>query len=162
MASDLIGLSALLDDAKCFDLIRQHRWPDGVRCPSCDSGHVVRNGWDDGRHTRPRWLCKECKARFDDQTLTVLAGQHQPRRIWVLWLYVIGLNLSNRQIAQELALNAGAVQAMTGQLRQRLVEPQPDVRLEGEIEADEVYVVAGPKGNPAAVQKKVAGGVGGA
>jgi hypothetical protein len=25
MGSDLIRLSALLDDAKCFDLIRQHR-----------------------------------------------------------------------------------------------------------------------------------------
>ena len=56
MGSDLIRLSALLDDAKCFDLIRQHRWPDGVRCPSCDSGHVVRNGWDDARQTRQRWL----------------------------------------------------------------------------------------------------------
>jgi len=31
--SELINLSALLDDAKCFDLVRQHRWPLGVRCP---------------------------------------------------------------------------------------------------------------------------------
>jgi len=43
---------------------------------------------------------------------------------------------------------------MTSQLRQGLVERQPDVRLDGEVEADEVYVVAGHKGNPAAVQKK--------
>jgi hypothetical protein len=42
---------------------------------------------------------------------------------------------------------------MTAQLRQGLVERQPDVRLDGEVEADEVYVVAGHKGNPAAVQK---------
>ena len=161
MGSDLIRLSALLDDAKCFDLIRQHRWPDGVRCPSCDSSHVVRNGWDDGHHTRQRWLCKDCKARFDDLTGTVLAGHHQPLRVWVLCLYFMGLNLSNRQIAQELDLNEGDVQAMTGQLRQGLVERQPEVRLEGEVEADEVYVVAGHKGNPAAVQKKAARDAGG-
>jgi len=154
MTCDLIRLSALLDDAKCFDLIRQHRWPDGVRCPSCDSPHVVRNGWDDARHARQRWLCKGCKARFDDLTGTVLAGHHQPLRVWVLCLYFMGLNLSNRQIAQELDLNEGDVQAMTSQLRQGLVERQPDVRLDGEVEADEVYVVAGHKGNPAAVQKK--------
>jgi transposase-like protein len=159
MTSDLIRLSALLDDAKCFDLIRQHRWPDGVRCPSCASGHVVRNG--DARHTRQRWLCKDCKARFDDLTGTVLAGHHQPLRTWVLCLYFMGLNLSNRQIAQELDLNESAVQAMTGQLRQGLVERQPDVRLDGEVEADEVYVVAGHKGNPAAVQKKAAWDAGG-
>jgi transposase-like protein len=45
-----------------------------VRCPSCDSTQVVRNGWDDARHARQRWLCKGCKARFDDLTGTVLAG----------------------------------------------------------------------------------------
>jgi len=161
MGSDLIRLSALLDDAKCFDLIRQHRWPDGVRCPSCDSSHVVRNGWDDARHACQRWLCKDCKARFDDLTGTVLAGHHQPLRVWVLCLYFMGLNLSNRQIAQELDLNEGDVQAMTGQLRQGLVERQPEVRLDGEVEADEVYVVAGHKGNPAAVQKKAARDAGG-
>ena len=37
MTCDLVGLSALLDDAKCFALVRQHRWPEGVRCPGCGS-----------------------------------------------------------------------------------------------------------------------------
>src|SRR4051794_14645827 len=64
---------------------------------------------------------------------------------------------SNRQIAQELDLNESDVQAMTSQLRQGLVERQPEVRLDGEVEADEVYVVAGHKGNPAAVQKNYGG-----
>jgi hypothetical protein len=36
-----------------------------------------------------------------------------------------------------------------------LVAKIPEATLEGEVEADEVYVVAGHKGNPAAVQKKV-------
>ena len=43
-------------------------------------------------------------ARFDDLTGTVLAGHHQPLRVWVLCLYFMGLNLSNRQIAKELDL----------------------------------------------------------
>ena len=158
MTCDLIRLSALLDDAKCFDLIRQHRWPDGARCPSCDSGHVVRNGWDDARHARQRWLCKGCKARFDDLTGTVLAGHHQPLRVWVLCLYFMGLNLSNRQIAKELDLSQADVQLMTEQLRTGLVARIPPVRLEGEVEIDEVYVVAGHKGNPTAVAKRGAAG----
>jgi hypothetical protein len=49
---------------------------------------------------------------------------------------------------------------MTSQLRQGLVERQPEVRLDGEVEADEVYVVAGHKGNPAAVQKNKNGRTG--
>ena len=65
-----------------------------------------------------------------------------------------------KQIAQELDLNEGDVQAMTSQLRQGLVERQPDVRLDGEVEADEVYVVAGHKGQPAAVAKRGGSGAG--
>jgi hypothetical protein len=40
----LVNLSSLIDDAKCFELVRQHRWPDGVRCPSCGSSSAARYG----------------------------------------------------------------------------------------------------------------------
>ncbi len=46
-ASDLINLPDLIDNAKCFALVRQHRWPEGVRCPVCGSGTVIRDGCDD-------------------------------------------------------------------------------------------------------------------
>ena len=83
-----------------------------------------------------------------------LAGHHQPLRVWVLCLYFMGLNLSNRQIAGELGLDASDTQAMTEQLRRGLVAKTPAVELKGEVEIDEVYVVAGHKGQPAAVAKR--------
>ena len=83
-----------------------------------------------------------------------MAGHHQPLRVWVLCLYFMGLNLSNRQIASELGLSGSDVQAMTEQLRRGLVAKTPEVPLEGEVEIDEVYVVAGHKGQPAAVAKR--------
>ena len=88
---DLEDLSALLDEAKCFALVRRHRWPDGVRCPGCDSGKVIRDGCDDTQRARQRYRCKACAGRFDDLTGTVLAGHHQPLRVWVLCLYFMGL-----------------------------------------------------------------------
>jgi hypothetical protein len=42
---------------------------------------------------------------------------------------------------------------MTEQLRRGLAAKAPPVRLAGEVEIDEVYVVAGHKGQPAAVAK---------
>lgn len=153
---ELINLASLIDDAKCYELIRQHRWPDGIRCTTCSRTCGKRDGHDDTQRHRQRYRCKDCGARFDDLTGTVLAGHHQPLRVWVLCLYFMGLNLSNQQIAKELALNDDDVQAMTSHLRQGLVAKTPEVTLKGEVEADEVYVVAGHKGNPAAVQKKVA------
>jgi transposase-like protein len=95
VGAELVNLASLLDDAKCFALVRQHRWPEGVRCPGCDSKTVVRAGHDDSQPHRQRYRCNACGGRFDDLTGTVLAGHHQPLRIWVLCLYFMGLNLSN-------------------------------------------------------------------
>jgi transposase-like protein len=150
----LVNLSSLIDDAKCYALVRQQRWPDGVRCPGCGSARVIRHGRDDTQEQRQRYRRKACAARFDDLTGTVLAGHHRPLRGWVLCLYLMGLNLSNRQIAQELDLAEADVQAMTEQLRHGLAAKLPPVVLRGEVEIDEVYVVAGHKGQPAAVAKK--------
>jgi transposase-like protein len=154
----LVNLSSLIDDAKCYALVRQHRWPDGVRCPQCSSADVMRNGRDDAQPHRQRYRCRACDSRFDDLTGTVLAGHHQPLRLWVLCLYFMGLNLSNRQIARELDLSVSDVQAMTEQLRVGLTVKIPPVTLEGDVEIDEVYVVAGHKGHPDAVAQKVAVG----
>ena len=154
----VVNLSSLSDDAKCHQPVRQHRWPDGVRCPGCDSAAVARHGRDDTRPHRQRCRCPARGSRFDDLTGTDLAGHHQPLRVWVLCLYLMGLNLSNRQIAQELALNQSDVQLMTERLRTVLAARVRPVRLEGEVEIDEVYVVAGHKGNPAAVARRGAPG----
>src|SRR4051794_16186396 len=153
-APDLVKLSALIDDAKCFALVRQQRWPEGVRCPACGSGTVVRDGFDETQPHRQRYRCKACAGRFDDLTATVLAGHHQPLRVWVLCLYLLGLNLSDQQIAQELGLCTSDVQTMTEQLRQGLVARMPPAQLQGQVEIDEVYVVAGHKGQPAEVAKR--------
>ena len=150
----LVNLSSLIDDARCFELVRQHRWPGGVRCPRCDSATIARDGRDDAQPHRRRYRCAACGARFDDLTGTVLAGRHRPLRLWVLCLYFMGLNLSNRQIARELDLATSDVQAMTEALRQGLTARTPAVVLDGEVEVDEVYVVAGHKGQPAAVAKR--------
>ena len=159
-APDLVNLSGLMDDAKCFAFVRQHRWPAGVQCPGCDSPAVVRDGCDDTQPARQRYRCKACASRFDDLTGTVLAGHHQPLRVWVLCLYFMGLNLSNQQIGKELGLCGSDVQAMTELLRSGLIAKASPVQLEGEVEVDEVYVVAGHKGQPAAVANR--GGSGGA
>ena len=153
-ARGLVNLSGLMDDAKCFAFVRQHRWPEGVHCPECDTAAVIRDGCDDSQPHRQRYRCARCGARFDDLSGTVLAGRHRPLRLWVLCLYLMGLNLSNRQIARELDLGVSDVQAMTEQLRQGLTARTPAVILDGAVEIDEVYVVAGHKGNPAAVARR--------
>jgi len=127
-ASDLINLPGLIDDAKCFALVRQHRWPEGAGCPVCGSGAVILDGHDDAQPCRQRYRCKTCSGCFDDLTgldaasrhlppgdryAMVLAGHHQPPRVWVLCLYFMGLNLSNwcgsiRLLLREKRLGGGS------------------------------------------------------
>jgi hypothetical protein len=65
----------------------------------------------------------------------------------------MGLNLSTQQIAKELELNKDDAQYMAEILRTGVVEKKPNVQLSGKVECDEVYVVAGHKGNPDVVKK---------
>src|SRR5262245_28535927 len=150
----MLKIQALIDEVKCYDTVRCLRWPDGVRCPDCDSATVVKEGRDDSRPERRRCECRSCGRRFDDLTGTIFAGHHRPLRTWILCLYFMGLNLSNEQIAQELDLNPDDAQRMTSQLRQGIVQRKPEVVLSGEVECDEAYVVAGHKGHPEAVRKE--------
>src|SRR5919199_1836847 len=150
----MVHIRDLIDDAKCFATVRALHWPDGITCPHCASAAVIKDGKDDTQPERQRYRCQECRKRFDDLTGTIFAGHHQPLRAWIICLYLMGLNLSSWQIAKELDLDRREVQAMVERLRQGVVDRRPAVVLSGEVECDEVYVVAGHKGHPEAVEKK--------
>jgi len=117
----MIKIQHLIDDGRCYETVRQLRWPDGVRCPRCGSSSVHKRGWHDREGHRQRYQCSSCQRQFDDLTDTIFEGHHQPLRVWVLCLYFMGLNLSNQQIAAELDLNKDDVQVMTTQLREGVV-----------------------------------------
>src|SRR3954453_10843818 len=145
----LVNLPSLIDDAKCFELVRQHRWPEGVRCPSCGSASGPRHGRDDTQPHRQRYRCAACGARFDDLTGTALAGHHQPLRAWVLCRHLTGPNLSNRRIARELDLRVPDVQATTEAPRHGLAAKLPPAIVRGGVEIGGAHVAAGHEGNPA-------------
>jgi len=149
-----LNLRHLIDDEKCYKIVRQNRWPNGIQCPHCNGSHITKQGRDGTQPARRKYRCSSCMRYFDDLTGTVLAGHHQPLHVWILCLYFMSLNLSNTQIAQELDLHPADVQRMTEQLREGLVARTSEPVLSGTVECDEVYIVAGHKGNHAAVSKK--------
>ncbi|WP_444918461.1 transposase [Microbulbifer sp. JMSA003] len=118
------------------------------------SQDVTRQGKDDTQPEKQRYRCKGCQRHFDDLTLSVFSGCHQPLKVWVHCLYLMLLNLSNLQVSKEFDLNKDDVQKMTLQLRKAVCNKAPDISLEGEVECDEVYIVAGHKRRPEAVKKR--------
>jgi transposase-like protein len=114
----MFSIKDLLDDEKCFEAVRRLRWPEGVRCPHCDEQKVSKRGKHSTQIGRQRYECRGCGKQFDDLTGTVFEGHHQPLRVWLVCSYMMGLNLSNQQIAAELDLNKDDAQAMTTTLRE--------------------------------------------
>ena len=117
----VIHIQALLDDEKCFQTIRGMRWPQGVHCPECDAEKITKRGFHTTQKYRQRYECHACGKEFDDLSNTIFEGHHQPLRVWIVCLYMMGLNLSNEQIAQELDLNSSDLHAMTSCLREGIV-----------------------------------------
>ena len=118
----MVHIQELIDEAKCYAEVRKLRWPDGIRCPECGSAQVIKRGFHNRHRHRQRYRCQACPKHFDDLTDTIFEGHHQPLKVWVVCLYLMGLNLSNQQIAPELGLNKDDVQQMTTQLRSGVVE----------------------------------------
>ena len=145
-------LNDLLDESKCYEEVRRKRWPHGVRCPSCTSNKITQRGRNHRQPECRRYTGKNCGKRFDDLTGTIFMGRHQPLAVWFAYLYLMGLKVSNRQIAEELNLNESDGQAMAEALRGEIVQRRPPVRMGGVVECDEVYVVAGHKGRPDRIQ----------
>ena len=120
-----VNIKNLIDDVQCYETVRKLRWPNGIECPSCESNHIIKRGFDDSEQACQRYECKDCRKRFDDLSDTIFAGHHKPLKVWILSLYFMGLNLSNKQIAKELGLDRSDVQQMTIQLREGIVKKSP-------------------------------------
>ena len=83
----------------------------------------------------------------------MFAGHHQPLAVWILCLYFMRLNLSNAQIAREPGLDRSDAQRMAEPLREGVVARPSEPALSGEVECDEVHVMAGHQGHPEAVSR---------
>jgi len=117
----MLNLQELIDDTKCFRVVRELRWPDGVSCPHCQTNKITKRGFHSTQPARQRYTCQTCGKQFDDLTGTIFEKHHQPLRVWILCLYLMGLNISNAQIAAELDLAESVAQEMTTQLREGVV-----------------------------------------
>jgi len=117
-----VNLLNLIDESKCFNLLREIRWPNGIICTNCTSSKVVKNGHDENHPNKQRYQCKDCHKNFDDLTDTIFSGSNLTLKIWILALYFLGLNLSNRQIAKELDISVPSAQRLTSILREGIVK----------------------------------------
>ncbi len=78
----LVKIQDLINDAKCFEVVRSLRWPEGVLCSHCGNEHVIKFGRDETQEHRQRYRCKSCGRCFDDLTGTIFEGSGPRRTLW--------------------------------------------------------------------------------
>lgn len=117
-----VNLLKLMDERACYELLREIRWSDGVQCPHCSGFSIRKNGHDEVHKSRQKYECKNCQRGFDDLTGTIFSGSNKSLKVWIVCLYLMGLNLSNNQISKELDISYPTALRMTRILREGIVK----------------------------------------
>jgi transposase-like protein len=143
----IIQLHKLLDVAQCYDLLRAIRWPTGVICPNCSTTEIIKNGKDPHQIHCQHYKCKACQRYFDDVTDTVFSGSHQGIHQWITVLYLMNLNVSMAQIADELAISEMTAQGMCATIREGIVKKNLFLSLASTLKLMNVMLLQATKGN---------------
>lgn len=135
-------LVVLSSEEDCASLLRRVRWPNGLTCPVCGSRQVIR--WCRYRRCQ-RYMCKGCGRTFNDKTGTLF---HYSRLSLRAWFFLTTLFMLIHTSINSIAWLLG-VSYMTGfRASKRILSKcsQPEAKLRGVVEMDEVYQTAGLKG----------------
>jgi transposase-like protein len=145
--SVLSHLHQLFNVDTCDMYIHTLRWQDRpLHCPRCHSHDV--DPWG-SYHYRPglkRYWCNGCRRTFNDLTNTLLSQSRRSLAHWILATFLLCLTCSSRRIAREVGVHVRTSYRWCWWLRNTAISYEIDRQLEGTVEADELYHIAGNKG----------------
>lgn len=125
------------DEAACRAYILRLRWPNGFRCPRCESESAP---WLTGRGYLH---CRECEGEVSVTASTVFERTRTPLRKWFLMMwFVMSQKHGASALGLQRVLGLGSYQTAwtwLHKLRRAMVRHGRD-RLSGHIEVDETYI----------------------
>src|SRR5216684_7904060 len=130
------------EENACKALLRDQRWPDGVRCPRCDNKNVYT------LRTRPfHWVCKICGGRngyrFSVITKTIFENTNYPLATWFEVIYLMGQNkkgISALQIHRQIGSGDYRTAWYMCHRIRAAMKDKDITKLLGVVEVDETYV----------------------
>lgn len=124
----------------CREYLKQLRWPQGFRCPRCNSDR----SWPTGRNGLVE--CGNCHYQTSVTAGTIFEGTRKPLRLWfrAMWLITNQKNgISALGLQRQLGMTRyETVWTWLHKLRRAMVRPGRD-RLSGKVEVDETYLGGG-------------------
>ena len=126
------------DPELAFNFVVQLRWPEGVKCPRCQSADVARIA------TRKTWECKHCteKKQFSVRVGTIFEDSPLPLDKWLSAIWMIA-NDKNGVSSYEVHRGIGVTQKTAWFMLQRIrlaMQTGTFEKLKGEVEVDETFI----------------------
>jgi transposase-like protein len=123
-------------DAKCRELLKRLRWPNGPECPRCKGPAV-------SLHTDKDLLyCKDCDYQFTATAGTIFHDSHLPLIKWFMAAYLIcesRKGMSANQIKRMLGVSYKTAWYLCHRIRAAMKVANEEM-LDGYVEMDETYV----------------------
>ena len=136
------------DESCCAELLCKARWNGFVIYPHCSCDSIKRYGRY--KICFQKYFCHRCSCMFNDKTGTVFHYSHTSLSKWFchIWLFCISslAGTSIRQISKNLEMQYRTSYRMTCKIMHKLFDSQKALTINGNCEADELYVHAGMKG----------------
>ena len=123
-------------DAKCRELLKRLRWPEGPQCPRCKGGVVQLNTDKDLLY------CKDCDYQFSVTSNTIFHDSHLPLLTWFTCVYLLcesRKGMSANQIKRMLGVSYKTAWYLCHRIRAAMKIVDPPM-LDGKVEMDETYI----------------------
>ncbi len=125
------------DEETAHQWFVDRRWPDGVRCPDCDSENVkMRNS----KRKTPVYHCNACKYDFTVKSGTILHDSKLPLSKWAIAFYLFNTSLkgvSSMKLHRDLGITQKSAWHMAHRIRETWNNETE--KFAGPVEVDETY-----------------------
>lgn len=115
-----------------------------THCPHCESTHFVKNGT---KCNNQRYLCRDCKKSFVEQTGTILYNSQKDIEVWEKYIHCMIEKYPLRKCAKICEINLATAFAWRHKILDALQNMMDEVELDGVIQADETFTAISYKGN---------------
>ncbi len=126
-------------EALCRAALEQMRWPNGFRCPRCESSHYSRHE----RDQQLLWQCGRCRHQTSLLAGTVFQASKLPLRTWFLALHLLTQSKNNLS-ALALKRQLGVAYKTAWLIKHKLMDVMADREsrrvLTGRVEIDDAYL----------------------
>jgi transposase-like protein len=157
METNLINLMEQFGtDERCRAELQRLRWPEGPRCPRCDSSRISRI------IKRNQFDCDACRYQFSVTAGTLFNDSHLPLWKWFLATYMMcesKKGISACQIQRTLGIGGYKTAWYLCHRIRAAMQEVDSQKLDGVVEIDETYVGGKPRRNRPRVIKEVVVGI---